>query len=842
MTVQPGGAGVQDHSIKEVLKITAFRRLWLSLGLSSFGDWLGLLATTAMAARLGGESSYAAANLAVSGVLILRLAPAVLFGPLAGVLADRFDRKITMVVGDLLRFVLFVSIPVVGELWWLFVATVLVEIIGLFWMPAKDATVPNLVPRGRLEAANQLSLATTYGSAPVAALLFALLSAAAGYLNKLFPWLGSATDAALYANALTYLVAAGVIWKLDMPRRPLSSEGGAPAATSVWRSIVDGWAFVGGTPLVRGLVVGMLGAFGAGGFVIGVAPIFAADLGAGPSGYGVLFASVFTGLAAGMWVGPRLLAEFTRWRLFSLSIVVAGLWLALIAIIPNIVLAVLFAALLGAGAGIAWVTGYTLLGLEVADEMRGRTFAFVNSAARVVLVGVMALAPALAALIGPRTFPLGNGMQVSYNGTAFTLLAGALLAVGIGLLSYRTMDDHTSLPLTEDLVAAWQRRHVAAVPLASAPDHPGFFVAFEGGDGAGKSSQLVLLKAWLDELGHQVLLTREPGATELGRKIREVVLHGGQLEPRAEALLFAADRAQHVATVVLPALRDGAVVVTDRYVDSSVAYQGAGRGFDPDGIAQISRWATGSLLPDLTVVLDIDPSVARLRQQQAGIEPDRLEGEDATFHARVRHAFLAVARRTPRRYLVLDATLDPQVIATQVRERLEPMLPLSGAQQEEAVREQQERERQQAEQERAAAERERLEVERQRLEAERRRAETERRRVSEREAAARAADQQAEHRAREQAVRAQSERIAAEQAAEQKAAKAALEQNARAHRAAVEAKAHEEALRRQRRAGGADQSTTAQLPVVPQVPDPTTKLDLGEELFSLRKKRPDRRE
>ncbi len=815
MTGQPGGAEVQDHSIKGVLKITAFRRLWLSLGLSSFGDWLGLLATTAMAARLGGESSYAAANLAVSGVLILRLAPAVLFGPIAGVLADRFDRKINMVVGDLLRFVLFLSIPLVGELWWLFVATVLVEIIGLFWMPAKDATVPNLVPRERLEAANQLSLATTYGSAPVAALLFALLSAAAGFVNNLLPWLGTATDAALYANAVTYLVAAVVIWKLDMPRRPLSSEGKPPRATSVWRSIIDGWAFVGGTPLVRGLVVGMLGAFGAGGFVIGVAPTFAADLGAGPSGYGVLFASVFTGLAAGMWVGPRLLAEFTRWRLFALSIIVAGVWLALIALIPNIVLAVLFAALLGVGAGVAWVTGYTLLGLEVADEMRGRTFAFVQSAARVVLVAVMASAPALAALMGAHSFRFGNDLELTYNGTAFTLMAGALLAVGIGLVSYRTMDDHTSVSLTEDLVTAWQRRHVAAVPLASAPDHPGFFVAFEGGDGAGKSSQLVLLQAWLEELGHQVLLTREPGATDLGRKIREVVLHGAQMEPRAEALLFAADRAQHVATVVLPALRGGAVVVTDRYIDSSVAYQGAGRGFDPDGIAQISRWATSSLLPDLTVVLDIDPSVARLRQQRAGHEPDRLEGEDATFHARVRHAFLTIARRTPRRYLVLDATLPPQAIAALVRERLEPMLPLSKAQQEQVAQEKAERGRLQAEQDRAEAEQ----------------------KVAAAQAAAQTAHLQAERGAREQAAQVEEQRVAAEQAAERKVAAAVLERNARAHRAAVEAKAHEEALRRQRRARGADQSTTTQLPVVPDV---TTELDLGEELFSLRKKRRER--
>ncbi len=191
-----------------------------------------------------------------------------------------------------------------------------------------------------------------------------------------------------------------------------------------------------------------------------------------------------------MWVGPRLLSEFTRWRLFAISIVVAGIWLALISLIPNIVLAVIFAALLGAGAGVAWVTGYTLLGLEVADELRGRTFAFVNSAARVVLVAVMAFAPALAALIGERTLLLGEDVELTYNGAAFTLLVASVVAIGIGFLSYRTMDDHMSVPLVADLVNAWQRRHVAAPAHTAGRGHDGFFVAFEGGDGAGKSSQL----------------------------------------------------------------------------------------------------------------------------------------------------------------------------------------------------------------------------------------------------------------------------------------------------------------------------------------------------------------
>ena len=162
---------VQDHDVAAVLRVTSFRRLWLALSGSSLGDWLGLLATTALAKELGsgGGDSYAGANLAVAAVLILRLAPAVVLGPVAGVIADRLDRKFVMVTGDVLRGLLFMTIPIVGTLEWLFVATLLIECLAVFWIPAKEATVPNLVPRNRLEAANQMSLVTTYGTAPVAA-------------------------------------------------------------------------------------------------------------------------------------------------------------------------------------------------------------------------------------------------------------------------------------------------------------------------------------------------------------------------------------------------------------------------------------------------------------------------------------------------------------------------------------------------------------------------------------------------------------------------------------------------------------------------------------------------
>jgi dTMP kinase len=669
----------QDHDVGAVLRVTPFRRLWLALGLSSFGDWLGLLATASMATQLGG-TSYAKANLAVAGVFILRLLPAVLLGPLAGALADRLNRKWTMVVGDVIRGALFVSIPIVGTLEWLYIATVLIECAALFWMPAKEATVPNLVPRNRLEAANQMSLATTYGTAPVAALAFAGIALLNGVLDNFLERLETnPVDLALYLNALTFFVSALVISRLAIPRRTREQRQAAKHV-SVWRSIVDGWMFVGTTPVVRGLVLGMLGAFAAAGFVIGLAPTYVRDLGAGQPGFGVLFGAVFVGLAAGMWLGPRLLAGFSRRRLFGLALILAGGFLAALALVPNIVMATLFATGLGACGGVAWVTGYTLLGLEVDDVVRGRTFGFLTTMARIVLVLVLAIAPVLAGLIGRHTFRFTDYYQLSYNGAAFVFLLAAIVATTMGVTAYRQMDDRAGTPLRNDLRDAWLARRDRPEQMARRA-YPGLFIAFEGGDGTGKSTQARLLADWLrGDQGHEVVLTREPGATPIGVRLREVLLgHSHEMGGRAEALMFAADRAHHVDSLIRPALERGAIVVTDRYTDSSVAYQGAGRELDIDEVARLSRWATDGLVPDLTVLLDLHPMVTKARRAKdaARSGEDRMESLPDDFHERVRARFLELAKREPHRYLVLDAGLGVDEIQQRVRRRAQDVLPIS---------------------------------------------------------------------------------------------------------------------------------------------------------------------
>ncbi|MFT4234709.1 MAG: dTMP kinase [Microbacterium sp.] len=203
----------------------------------------------------------------------------------------------------------------------------------------------------------------------------------------------------------------------------------------------------------------------------------------------------------------------------------------------------------------------------------------------------------------------------------------------------------------------------------------GLWVTLEGGDGVGKSTQARLLEEWLTGLGRTVVRTREPGGSDVGVLIRDIVLHHrGDIAPRAEALLYAADRAHHVACVVRPALERGEVVIQDRYLDSSVAYQGAGRVLDADEVRGLSLWATDGALPDVTALLDLDPAAARARLDADDKPFDRLEAEKAEFHERVRAAFLALAAAEPSRFLVLDATLPPEQLAEAIQARVTPFL------------------------------------------------------------------------------------------------------------------------------------------------------------------------
>jgi dTMP kinase len=672
-----------------VLSIRPFRRLWVALTLSSLGDWLSLLALSVLANNLGGSRGA----VAVSGVWLTSLLPALIFGPLAGAIADRFDRRMNMIIGDVVRAALYVSIPlnlvvgVVDKLTWLYVAQFLASCASLFWSPAKDASVPNLVPADKLEQANQYSLFTTYGTAPVAGVLFSALALASRALGEVSHYFAAnPTSLALYFNAATFVVSAFTIVSLrELPRR--TGGTGGISAPSVLKSIWEGWRFLGQTRVVRGIVLGMTGAFAAGGVVVGLGPSYIKNtLQGGSAGWGAVFSAVFLGLALGMFLGLRILHGFSRHRLFGLSIASAALPLALIAVIPNLIVVIILVLLLGACAGVAYVTGYTVVGLEVDDDTRGRTFAFLQSAIRVILFAVIAIAPSLAAGLSAlvRTISGGSALRVanvSYGSVGYNLvlLLAAAVALTLGRVSYHQMDDRTGMPLLPDLHAALRREDPPPVPgrPEEAPDarEPhGLLLALEGGEGAGKSTQARLLAIWLRDQGFDVVATHEPGATKVGMRLRALLLdntHHG-LAPRAETLMYAADRAEHVAAVICPALERGAIVVTDRYVDSTLAYQGAGRQLPVAEIAELNRWATGGLQPDLTILLDLPPADGLGRRARSG---DRLESEPTEFHQRVRAGFLARAQADPGRYLVLDARREPGELSREIQSRVRDLLP-----------------------------------------------------------------------------------------------------------------------------------------------------------------------
>jgi len=213
-------------------------------------------------------------------------------------------------------------------------------------------------------------------------------------------------------------------------------------------------------------------------------------------------------------------------------------------------------------------------------------------------------------------------------------------------------------------------------PPSNAISRPrrGLLIAFEGGEGAGKTTQARLLAIWLREQGYDVIATQEPGATKVGMRLRALLLdtaHTG-LSPRAEALMYAADRAEHVESVIAPALERGTVVVTDRYVDSSIAYQGRGRNQPVSEMVELNKWATGGVEPDLTILLDLPPEAGLSRRTASA---DRLEAEPTDFHERVREGFLAQATADPDRYLVLDATRPPGQISAAIQERVRDLLP-----------------------------------------------------------------------------------------------------------------------------------------------------------------------
>ena len=724
------------------------------------------------------------------------------------------DRRWTMIVADVLRLALLMIAPLwldwtPGRALPILLSTVFVlGVAERFWTVAKESAAPALLPPPPLEGAavrplpdhldalRRLSLRTTFLAVPVAAAVLLVATLIGSLLGTGIEWF-SLHQAALgsYVAAGLFAASVSVLYFLELPDghtpRPRSPLEGLrrPAGGG------SGGADKGRTGAVSLLVLACAAVAGAVAAAVSVSVLQAMDIGGGPVAFALLVLALTGGTALGIRSAAKVLPTLSRRRLLPLAITVTGIVLLVMGLVPDMATVLFLAVFAGFAAGVVANTGHALIDLETEEYRRPRVTEHLHAVVRVAVALGVVIAPVVAAAIGPHRLA-GGSFVFAHDGAAFTLmLVGALLLPVAAVVLAKT-DDRSGVPLRRDLRDALR----GGADPAQVQAATGFFLVMEGGDGAGKSTQVEALAEWIRAKGHEVVVTREPGATPIGKRLRSILLDvsSAGLSSRAEALLYAADRAEHVDSVVRPALERGAVVISDRYIDSSVAYQGAGRDLSPTEIARISRWATDGLVPHLTVLLDVSPEAARERFTEA---PDRLESEPAEFHQRVRSAFLTLAAADPARYLVVDAGQEPAAVTTVVRHRLDQLLPLSEAEvkaQEEARKAAIEEARRKAEEEAARkAEEERLERERQAQLAKLRAEEEERKRRELEEARQREAERQAEEarlREEEESRRAEEERKRRE--AEEKAYEA--EQERLRKQAQEEARLRAEAEERRR--------------------------------------------
>jgi len=599
----------EPNSVAVLLHLPAFRRLWAAIAVSSLGDWLGLLATTALAAYLTKDSSNLAQGAAVSGVLLTRLMPDLILGPIAGALVDRFDRRTVAIIGDTAAGLLYVSIIVSGNLLWLLVAQFLVEAIGLFSTPAKQAMWVNVVPRERLAVANQLNYVSVYGMVPVAAVLFALLSTLASFFGV--PYVGGdsgalisggtntlAIDIALAIDAGTYFFSAGMV--LISRRLIPAYVGDRSTSRSIFSLIAEGVSFVRRNRLMRSVYIGILGAFGAGGLVAGVAQAYVATLGAGNAGYGILFGAVFTGLALGMLIGPKVLPNVPRRMIFTPAIGAAGIALVVMSVLQDFLGAAITASIMGVFAGIAWINGFTMIGHEVSDQLRGRVFAFVMSSVRIMLLLTIAAGPILAGAIG--TYPVTIGdFRFYITGPAIVLAVGGLIAFVVSAVIGRQIGG-----LASGLGRRVFRRRVPPTLWEEPPEHAGVLIAVEGADPTAAADYLRGIENHLTEVGYLTAVVPRRGMP---------AVTAARSDPLADALRVSASLADLMNARVRPALEDGAVVISDGFMDELIVHFRV-LGLDEDRLSRVADWAVGGLKPDLTVLVD----AARAPQPQVAAD------------------------------------------------------------------------------------------------------------------------------------------------------------------------------------------------------------------------------
>jgi dTMP kinase len=429
-----------------------FFRLWVAQVLSSTGDWIGFVAIVALATRLSGAASGAAA---VGVVMSARLIPGFFFAPVAGVLVDRWDRKRVMVSCDLLRGAVLATLPFVNSLWGLVLASLVLEVDTLLWSPAKEASVPNLVPTANLTTANSLSLAAAYGTFPVASLLFA-------GLTKVAQWLGGihsleflrVTDesVAFYFDLLTFLGSAALISTLSLTaHRP---ERTGPHAgirvridfSAAFRDVREGWRFMFTSPTVRAVMVALSTGLIGGGMVVPLGDVFSRQvLGGGTAGFGLLLSALGFGMAAGVLALSAVERRLPKTRVFTAAVFGCGISLVAGASMSSLTPAMLCVAVMGVCAGAVYVLGFTILHESVADELRGRIFSSLNTMVRFCLLLAFAVGPVLADRLGALSGSVLGGeisigsFAVSLPGARLALWLAGSIIIAAGLLAVRTL-------------------------------------------------------------------------------------------------------------------------------------------------------------------------------------------------------------------------------------------------------------------------------------------------------------------------------------------------------------------------------------------------------------------
>ena len=443
------GVAVQQVSLHvRMFGSPAFFRLWLAQVVSALGDWLGFLAITILAASLGSGTGGAAVGLVMSA----RIIPGFFLAPVAGVMLDRWDRKRVMVVCDLGRAAVIGTLPFVHNVTGLVLASLVLEIFTLLWSPAKEASVPNIVPSERLTSANSLSLAAAYGTFPVAAIFFALLAQVAkwlGGIDALSFFKTDQTALAFYMDMATFLTSAFLISTLALPdsaRRAKQKANGDTGKrvdlTQTFHELKEGWQFIFLNPVVRSVNLGLATGLIGGGMLVPLGSIFARDiLGAGAAGYGIFITALGFGVAAGVLLLSVTQKKLPLVRMFELSIFGAGGALIVSASMSSLSLAVIGVFVLGICGGAVYVVGFTLLHENVDDELRGRIFSALYTIVRLCLLIAFALGPFLSEVLdrlSNRLFTnrtitiLGRDLYVP--GERLTLwLAGAII-LGAGTI------------------------------------------------------------------------------------------------------------------------------------------------------------------------------------------------------------------------------------------------------------------------------------------------------------------------------------------------------------------------------------------------------------------------